>query len=486
MNTITRDTPLPDTSPHPSAGASVELYAAWKKIYPTYQEGFFRRLKWAVLWILLGVYYIVPALRWDRGDALPNQAVLFDLPNRKFYLFDLVIWPQDIFILAFFLIMMTMGLFFMTALAGRVFCGYVCFQTVWTDLFLYVEKWIEGPPARRIRLDQAPWGLAKLARKAGKHAAWLFISVCTGGAFIFYFADAPTLLRQLLTGTAPMPAWYVLALLTGTTYLFAGFAREQVCIYMCPYARFQGVMFDRDTLIVAYDEQRGEPRMANLRTRRAHGQPGDCIDCRACVRVCPTGVDIRAGQQYACITCAACIDACDAVMDRLEKPRGLIRYTSLNSLQGQKSRVLRFRVFVYGTVLLAMVAGMSWHLASRNPVQINIIRQRSPVLIVLSDGSIQNNYTVRVLNVSNQRRQFALGVRGLPGARLSVATSAARTAQGEPLLTVEAGGAEPFLVYLVQPREQGRPGKASIEFVLTATDKSGESDHRVTTFMRPE
>ncbi|MBF0152740.1 MAG: cytochrome c oxidase accessory protein CcoG [Magnetococcales bacterium] len=465
---------------------STELYANWKKIYPAYQKGFFRSLKWSVLWILLGVYYAVPGLRWDRGDSLPNQAVLFDLPNRKFYIFDLVIWPQDIFVLAFLLIMMAMGLFFMTAMAGRVFCGYMCFQTVWTDLFLYVEKWIEGPPARRRRLDLAPWGMTKVALKLTKHTLWLLISLSTGGAFVFYFADAPTLLGQFISGTAPTPAWYVLALLTGTTYLFAGFAREQVCIYMCPYARFQGVMFDQETLIVAYDDNRGEPRMANRRQRRQQTHPGDCIDCRACVRVCPTGIDIRAGQQYQCITCAACIDACDEVMDRLHKPHGLIRYTSLKSLQGLRSRVLRFRIFVYGTLLLAMVFGIGWHLTHRNPSQITIIRQRSPVFITLSDGSIQNNFTIRVLNITNRQRQYALAVTGLPGAHLSVATSSARNAHGDPLLVVPAGAAEPFLVYLVQPRGQLQPGRIQVEFSLTATDGSGDSDRHSTLFMRPE
>ncbi|MBF0177075.1 MAG: cytochrome c oxidase accessory protein CcoG [Magnetococcales bacterium] len=467
-------------------GESPELYATWRKIYPVYQEGFFRRLKWRVLWILVGIYYAIPVLRWDRGDLLPNQAVLFDLPNRKFYIFDLVIWPQDIFLLAFLLVMMAMGLFFMTTLAGRVFCGYMCFQTVWTDLFLYVEKWIEGSPVRRRRLDQAPWSLAKLSRKLTKHLLWLLISVSTGGVFVFYFADAPVLLRQFVSGTAPMPAWYVLAFLTGTTYLFAGFAREQVCIYMCPYARFQGVMFDRETLIVAYDEDRGEPRLANLRQRRQQERPGDCIDCRACVRVCPTGIDIRAGQQYQCITCAACIDACDEVMDRLHKPHGLIRYTSLQSLQGQKSRILRFRVVVYGAVLLAMVFGITWHLTQRNPSQINVIRQRLPVYVALSDGSIQNNFTVRVLNITNRTRQYALSVVGLPGARLSVATSASRDAHGNPLVTVPAGAAEPFLVYLVQPRERLSPGRAPIEFILTATDDSGNGDRHASLFVRPE
>ncbi|MBF0622219.1 MAG: cytochrome c oxidase accessory protein CcoG [Magnetococcales bacterium] len=462
---------------------SESLYASHIKIYPKYQQGFFRKIKWISLFILLGFYYLIPLIRWDRGGDLPTQAVLFDLPHRKFYIFDLVIWPQDIFLLTFLLIVSAVGLFFITALAGRVFCGYMCFQTVWTDLFLYVENFFEGSPRQRRMLDEHKFTGKWFVRKAGKHFVWLLIGLATGGAFVFYFADAPTLFKSFLDGSAPYAAWFSLGFLTITTYVFAGFAREQVCIYMCPYARFQGAMFDADTLIVAYDEKRGEPRESNKKIRGKENS-GDCIDCHECVRVCPTGIDIRDGQQYQCITCAACIDACDEVMDHIGKPHGLVRYTALSALENKKARLFRPRVLFYGGILLLAVLMIIVHLASRASVDLNVIRHRKPVYITQSDGSIQNNFTIRVLNMTAKPQVYALGIEGLKNAELSVAAMTQKDDDGNTLLIVGPGKVEPFTAYVRSKDRSG--GQSAITFALTAQDETGGQDRYESVFMRPE
>lgn len=462
------------------------LYAAWRKIYPKYQAGFFRNLKWLSLGLFLGLYFLTPLLRWERAVGEPNQAILFDLPGRKFYMFDLVIWPQDIFLLAFLLIVLTIGLFFMTALAGRVFCGYMCFQTVWTDLFIFIEKLTEGDRARRMRLDAGPWTLNKLTRKAIKHLLWISIGLLTGWAFVAYFADAFDITRAFLRGDAPYPAWFTLGFLTLTTYVFAGFAREQVCIYMCPYARFQGVMFDDQTLIVAYDEKRGETRQSNRRLRRAENSGvGDCIDCGECVRVCPMGIDIRDGQQYQCTTCAACIDACDQVMVRIKKPRGLVRYTSLTALQGGVTHMLRFRVVVYGLLLTLGLGAMAGYLILRNPLDLNVIRHRSPLYIMQSDGAVQNNYTVRILNLTKREQSYKLSQTGLDKTILSLTGNDRTDARGQPIVTVGPGEVMPYTLFVRQAPDAGKSGRQEVTFTLTALDPTGGQDHYDSVFMRP-
>ncbi|MEO5364955.1 MAG: cytochrome c oxidase accessory protein CcoG [Magnetococcus sp. WYHC-3] len=464
---------------HPS------LYASHKKIYPKYQHGRWRTIKWFLLWLSLGIYYLGPFLRWDRGPNAPDQAILWDLPARKFYLFDLIIWPQEIYLLTFLLIISALALFFVTVLAGRVFCGYFCFQTVWTDLFIWVEKIVEGDRTRRMNLDQAPWSAAKLWKKSLKHLLWILISVATGGAFVFYFADAPTLWGQFLSLDAPNAAWITVGLLTVTTYTMAGFAREQVCIYMCPYARFQGAMFDQDTLIVAYNEERGEPRESSRRVRESASKVGHCIDCGECVRVCPTGIDIRDGQQYQCITCAACIDACNEVMDKAKLPRGLVSYTSLHSLRGEPVRWLRPAVIIYGGLMLAAVGALVYTLNHRSLVELNVIRNRTPVYIQQSDGSIQNNYTVRVLNMSDRVHHYVLTLKGLKDARLSVAAVKEADAAGQPILTVGPGDVIPYTLYVTQPYASLEGGAAPVEFTLVSQDPEGGEDHYESVFLRP-
>ncbi|MBF0454815.1 MAG: cytochrome c oxidase accessory protein CcoG [Magnetococcales bacterium] len=462
------------------------LYADWKKLYPRYQKGFFRRLKWGLLFLFLGIYYLLPFVRWDRGVGVPNQAILFDLPARKFYLFDLVIWPQDIFVLAGLLISAALGLFLMTALAGRVFCGYICFQTIWTDLYLYVEYLVEGNRKKRVRLDAEPWSAGKLMKKLVKHTLWLVIALATGGAFVFYFADAPTLFHQFLTATAPFAAWFTLLFLTITTYTMAGIAREQVCTYMCPYARFQGAMFDDNTLIIAYHPEHGEPRESNRRNRKEMGEAvGECIDCNACVTVCPTGVDIRQGQQYECITCGLCIDACDEVAAAVGMEHRLISYTSLTEMTGRKTRWLRPRTLAYSALILLLLGGMAYYLATRPPVEMSVIRHRQPIYITLSDGSIQNNFTIRVLNMSPTPRTYALEVKGLEQSTLSLAAIDRFDKSGRPLISIQPGKVMPYTAYLKQNKESGGKGAKNITFHLVDSHETDISDIYDSVFIRP-
>ena len=305
-----------------------ELYAARQKVYPRLAHGRFRNIKWLVMAITLSIYYVLPWLRWDRGPNLPDQAVLLDFANGRLFLFFLEIWPQELYYITGILVISALGLFLVTALAGRVWCGYACPQTVWTDLMIAVERFWQGDRNARIRLDKEPWGAAKIFKKTMTHLSWLLIALATGGALVFYFRDAPTLAAELVTGTAPAIAYLFLGIFTATTYLLGGIAREQVCIYMCPWPRIQGAMVDRHTLLVSYRKERGEPR-GPIRKGQSWEGRGDCIDCKACVAVCPTGIDIRDGAQLECIQCALCIDACNEIMDKIGRPRGLIAYDTV-------------------------------------------------------------------------------------------------------------------------------------------------------------
>ena len=304
------------------------LYKKRVKIHPKRVHGSFRTLKWWIMAATLGIYYVTPWLRWDRGPGVPDQAVLIDFPSRRFYFFFIEIWPQEVYYIAGLLIMAGIGLFLITSLVGRAWCGYMCPQTVWTDLFLVVERWIEGDRGQRLRLDAAPFSAAKTGKRALKYAIWLMIAMLTGGAWVFYFADAPTLLRDLATLKAEPVAYITIGILTFTTFTLGGLMREQVCTYMCPWPRIQGAMMDEESFTVTYRVDRGEPR-APYRKGESWDGRGDCVDCKACVVSCPMGIDIRDGQQLECITCALCIDACDSVMTKVGRPRGLIDYDSV-------------------------------------------------------------------------------------------------------------------------------------------------------------
>ena len=421
------------------------LYAAREPVFPRRVKGQFRNLKWVIMAVTLGIYYITPWLRWDRGPSLPDQAVLVDLANRRFYFFMIEIWPNEFYFIAGLLIMAGLGLFLFTSALGRVWCGYACPQTVWTDLFILVERWVEGDRNARVRLWNQKWDFRKFRLRMTKWVLWLLIGLATGGAWIFYFTDAPTLLQDLIHGTAHPIAYLTMAILTATTFFFGGFAREQICIYACPWPRIQAAMIDEDTLVVAYREWRGEPRGKLRKGELAEGQ-GDCIDCMACVNVCPMGIDIREGQQMECITCALCIDACDEVMDRIGKPRGLIDYMALKDEAAERAgekpknvwkHILRPRTILYTVLWSGVGIALIVALFIRSPIDVNVTPVRNPLYVTLSDGAIRNTYELRLRNKFADDRLFEISqtsdaplqisLEGTDGTTVNVPADATRT-----------------------------------------------------------
>jgi cytochrome c oxidase accessory protein FixG len=408
-----------------NSAAARHLYKARVPIYPRLVHGTFRQLKWMVMAVTLGIYYGLPWVRWDRGPYAPHQAVLVDLAHERFYFFFIEIWPQEVYYITGMLILAAVGLFLATALFGRVWCGYTCPQTVWTDLFLTVERLIEGDRSARIRLAAEPWSVAKLAKKIVKHALWVIIAAATGGAWVFYFADAPTLVHDLLHGTAAIAAYGGIAVLTFTTYTLAGMMREQVCTYMCPWPRIQAAMTDADALSVVYRRDRGEPRGPHKKGQPWTGR-GDCVDCGQCVAACPMGIDIRDGAQLECINCALCIDACNDVMKKVDRPLGLIAYdTDANvehRLKGEKTgfRFIRPRTVLYAVVMVLVAGVMLASLLSRRTMDLDIMRDRNPDYVTLSDGSIRNGYTLEAMNRADLPRTLLLTLSGAKFARIAI------------------------------------------------------------------
>ena len=450
---------------------SASMYESAKKIYPREIGGRFDRLSKIATVTLLGIYYIVPWLQWDE-----RQAVLFDLPARKFYLIGLTLWPQDFPFLALLLIIAALSLFFFTALAGRLFCGFACPQTVWTEAFIWMEQFTEGTRSQRMKLDKAPWSLTKFRKKASKQLLWITFSMWTGFTFVGYFTEIRQLGLEILAFS--VGGWTLFwGLFYGfATYGNAGYMREQVCKYMCPYARFQSAMFDKDTLIISYDEERGEPRGGRKRSvdPREAGL-GDCIDCQLCVQVCPTGIDIREGLQYECIACAACIDACDSIMDKMNYPRGLVRYTTEHGLQHEATRVLRPRTFVYATLLTVLVVGLLTAMATRTPVILDVIRDRNSLYRELPNDVIENIYTLKVINQSNDARSFRLSVTGLEGIALD--------GVGEQI-SVDGGGVLSLPVRVRAERDKAL-GIHKIDFIVTASDDESVSVTEDSRFLGP-
>ncbi len=399
----------------------------------------------------LGIYYLTPWIRWDRGPNLPDQAVLIDLANRRFFMFWVEIWPQEFYFVAGLLVMAGLGLFLFTSALGRVWCGYACPQTVWTDLFITVERWVEGDRNARVRLNDAPWSLRKLRLRLTKWIVWLLIGLATGGAWVFYFADAPTLARDLVGGQAALVAYGAIAVLTFTTFLFGGFAREQICIYMCPWPRIQAAMMDEETITVAYRDWRGEPRGKHRKSADA-ATLGDCIDCMACVNVCPMGIDIRDGQQLECITCALCIDACNSMMDKVGKPRGLIDYLALTDetleREGTPPRpvwqhVIRLRTLIYTGLWLVVGAALVVALFMRSEIDLNVSPVRNPVFVTLSDGAIRNTFNVRIRNKQALEHPFEISV--TPNSDLTVTLQGKRS----PVVMVPADETGTLKVFIV-------------------------------------
>ncbi len=470
------------------------LYVAREPIFPRRVSGFFRTFKWWIMGITLGIYYLLPWVRWDRGPNMPDQAVLADLASRRFFFFWIEIWPHEFYFVAGLLIMAGLGLFLFTSALGRVWCGYACPQTVWTDLFLLVERWIEGDRNARIRLHRANWSFSKVRLRVTKWIVWLLISIATGGAWVFYFTDAPTLAVNLVTFDAPYVAYASIAILTATTFVFGGFMREQVCIYMCPWPRIQAAMMDEGTLTVGYREWRGEPRgkhrkgaraAASSTTTTAYAEAdvpdvepmGDCIDCMACVNVCPMGIDIRDGQQLECITCALCIDACNEIMDKIGKPRGLIDYLALDDVPPTASatptpapaiagasiasapvasaaptvaadtsdwkpkpvwkHIFRTRTLIYTALWSLVGVGLVVALFIRSDIELTVSPVRNPQFVMQSDGSIRNIYDVRLRNKSGDDRLFHLSLTSEETLRIEL--------EGTPQLSVTVPANETLL-----------------------------------------
>jgi cytochrome c oxidase accessory protein FixG len=467
-----------------------QLYADHKKVYPQSVSGPFRRLKWAILALTLGAYYLLPFVRWDRGPNAPDQAILVDLPKQRFYFFFIEIWPQEIYYLTGLLILAAVTLFLVNALAGRIWCGYTCPQTVWTDLFLQVERWVEGDRRERIKLDEGPWSISKARKKAMKHVAWLVIAWWTGGAWVLYFADAPTLVWQLATFQAPLTAWMWIGILTLTTYLLAGFAREQVCTYMCPWPRIQAALTDEEALNVTYRIDRGEPRgsLKKAAALEAKGEPvGDCIDCFQCVAVCPTGIDIREGIQLECIQCGLCIDACDTVMRKVDRPAGLIGYDTDLNIAARKAgkpthvRFIRPRTIIYAAIILVVSGLMLTQLLTRDDFGLNVLHDRNPQFVRLSDGGVRNGYTVRLLNKALEPRVFTLNIEGLPGARLEV-IGIDTPESASPSVEVGPDTTRELRVLVFAPPDPARSVSTPVTF--TATNLASDDVLRTSDFFK--
>jgi cytochrome c oxidase accessory protein FixG len=462
----------PSTAPADPQSVEQFLYEKRQKIYPREVHGLFARLRVASVLVLLGLFYGVAWLQWDG-----RQAVLWDLPERKFHVFGWIFWPQDLIYLALLLIIAGLSLFFFTTLAGRLWCGYACPQTVWTETFLWIERLVEGNRPDQMKLDRAPWSLHKLRIKATKHFLWIAFAAFTGFTFVGYFVPIRELGPSLLAVDAGPWATFWVLFYGFATYGNAGWLREQVCKYMCPYARFQSAMFDRDTLIVSYDPVRGEPRGSRKRSidHRAAGL-GDCIDCGFCVQVCPTGIDIRNGLQYECISCSACIDACDSVMDKMGYAPGLIRYTTENRLAGTDSRILRPRVFIYGALLLLLIGGMAWSIAMRTPLALDVIRDRNQLYRETDDGLIENVYTLRIINKDDVAHEYLLTAEGLAGLFLAL---------DRREINVD-GGQVSDLVVRLRAEESALAARSNpVHFILTSIDNPALTVRTEARFLGP-
>lgn len=435
------------------------LYQKQEKIYPRQVSGIFAMWRTIGVVGLLGIYYGVPWLQWDG-----RQAVLLDLPERKFYIFGVTFWPQDFFWFAMILAIAAFSLFFFTAIAGRLWCGYACPQTVWTEAFLWIERKIEGDRPKQMKLDKAPWSARKIAIKGAKHTAWILFALYTGITFVGYFTPITGIMDKMVAfEMGPWETFWVF-FYSFATWGNAGFMREQVCIYMCPYARFQSAMFDKDTLIISYDETRGEPRGSRKKGSdyREMGL-GDCIDCTMCVQVCPTGIDIRKGLQYQCIACAACIDVCDGVMDKMGYAKGLIRYTTENAVQGKEVHVIRPRVLVYAGLLVAISAAVLWGILTRIPLELDVIRDRNTLYRETLEGKVENVYTLKIINMDHNSHVYNLSVKGINDLELKLTRER---------IEVNAGEVLELPLWLRADPSDLKKRSTSIEFMLEATDNS--------------
>ena len=454
-----------------------ELYAKHKKVYARETHGKFNSLRWFFVFLTQAIFYLSPWLQWNG-----RQALLFDLVERKFYLFGLVLWPQDVIYLSVILLLSAFGLFLFTAVAGRLFCGYACPQTVYTEIFMWIENKLEGDRNARVKLDQSPMSARKFRIKASKFLLWGVLSLWTGITFVGYFMPMHDLMHDLITLTISGWSAFWVFFYSAFCFLQAGFMREQVCKYMCPYARFQGVMFDPDTLIVTYDEARGEPRGARRKTDdlKAKGL-GDCVDCKVCVQVCPTGIDIRKGLQYECIGCGLCIDACNDIMAKMDYPPGLIRYATENSVAKHYTanetmrHVLRPRILLYTGILLLIFAAFVYSLSTRIPLRVDVLRDRGVMSREVGDGLTENVYLLHVMNMQDTARTFTVTPEGLPGIRMD----------GQSTVTVQPleNLTQPINVRV--PSGEGKPGANPISFAIVDTQNPDVRRDEKSTFIQP-
>jgi cytochrome c oxidase accessory protein FixG len=461
------------------ASTQESLYEKHIPIFTRSVKGKFRNFKWAILAVSYLVYFGLPWLPWDRSDA-PHQAVLFDLVGRRFFIFDLALYPQDIIVLSMLLFIAAVTLFFVTTLVGRAFCGYFCFQTIWTDFYVWIEHLVQGERPARNRLYKQPWGFEKLWKYGLTHALWLLVSWWTAVTFVLYYGYAPELLVKFFNGQMVTAGYTAIFFLTLSTYLAAALLREQVCIYMCPYARFQGVMYESETLVVTYETKRGEntkgrhTAVQGARTReerQAQGY-GDCIDCGMCVQVCPVGIDIRDGLQYKCISCGLCIDACNTIMDSMKYPRGLVRYDSeinakSDNPQKPKLDLLRLRTIGYGSFILIMAGVMVYNVATRTTFEESVQQVRQPLFVVLSDGEIRNRYQIRITNKTDHEETYVVTTKGVPDGALDFGGSSNE-------MKVRAGKSLMEQVNVKLP-PQVAATTDTIEFIITPKDKPAEA-----------
>jgi cytochrome c oxidase accessory protein FixG len=448
-----------------------------KTIHAKRMPGFFRKLKTILHWVLWAPFFLFPYVRWNG-----RQAILFDIESRQFHAFNITVLPQDIWMLSLVLLVAAMTLFAVTAVASRVWCGFFCFQTVWTDWFTWIEERLEGNPNARRKLDEAPWSIDKLRRKGLKHLAWIAVSLITGISFSIWFVDAFDYWGKLIRLDLPVVGWVTLAMFLAGTYLLAGYLREQTCFWLCPYARIQGVMTDTQTILPTYDMVRGEPR-GKLRGKAAPAsapKQGDCIDCFQCVQVCPTGVDIRQGQQLGCITCGLCIDACDVVMEKVGKPVGLIRYASLDEISGKppKSMIQHPRTWVYVGIIVVALGGILWGLTHLDTLTLKVLHERQPLYVTMSDGSIQNKYEFKVLNKTDKDFDVKVTAEG------GIAGQTIVGLEGNP--TVRHGRGTSFTVFVRAPGANIKSDVTPVTFRLTSVENTGITVTYVSQFYAPK
>jgi cytochrome c oxidase accessory protein FixG len=447
-----------------------DLYEKRKKIHPRKDSGLFTTLRDSSVFILLAIFYIFPWFNWNS-----RQAVLWDLPDRKFYIFDLVIWPQDFFFLATLMIIAALALFFFTTIAGRLWCGFACPQTVWARALLWIEELVEGDRNKRTKLDKSPWNATKIRKKGLKYLLWAIFSVWTGFTFVGYFSAIRDLTPRFFAFDLGAAEFFWIFFYALLIWLLGAVMREQVCIYMCPYARFQSVMYDPDTLHVSYHPARGEPRAKGK--RKENSPKGDCVDCSVCVQVCPMGIDIRDGLQYQCTGCALCIDACNNIMEKVDYPRNLISFTTENRLDGKTTSILRPRLYIYAGLITGLLIWVGWGLATRDAVTLDIIRDRNTLYRDSGDGNIENLYRLRIINKDESDHIYHIDIEGLESATINM---------DKPIPSVESGTIHDHIIRIkIDPAELN--GKRSTEFSLklTADDDTSVSTIVETRYLGP-